>query len=86
MKTTKAYRRKLAHYYRQARAHQLATYGNSGLWLPYAKNALGMDLFRDARQFVGGGAAYGCHAQAAYCSARQQIHFRKRVAAQRRKR
>ncbi|MEK9754694.1 MAG: hypothetical protein VW338_15980 [Rhodospirillaceae bacterium] len=58
-------RKDLLHYYRDARRHQLATYGNSGLWIDG----------RDARQFTGGGAAYGEHALAAYWAARRRIYF-----------
>lgn len=62
--------------YRRNRKHQLATYGNSGLhvW----NEARGQ--FVDAREFVGGGAAYQCHALAAYWSARSSMHFRERFA------
>ena len=58
-------------HYRRNRRHQLATYGNSGLWV----NGV------DQRQFTGGGAAYGFHAIAAYWSARSSIHFKKTFAA-----
>lgn len=57
-------------YYRQMRAHQLATYGNSGLHV----NGV------DQRQFTGGSAAYGQHAIAAYMAAKRQINFRKTLA------
>lgn len=59
----------LVHWYRHFRRHQFATYDNSGLWI----NGI------DARQFTGGGAAYQCHAQAAYWSARSHIAFIKRL-------
>lgn len=55
----------LLYFYRQARAHQIATYGNSGLHIGGI----------DQRQFTGGGAAYGEHAAAAYWGARRAIHF-----------
>lgn len=55
----------LLHHYRRYRAHQVATYGNSGLHVDGA----------DQRQFTGGGAAYGFHAVAAFDSARSHIHF-----------
>ena len=58
----------MLHYYRQARRHQIETYGPSRL------HANGADL----RQHHGGGAAYGWHAVAAYNYARGQIHFRER--------
>lgn len=54
------------HFYRIARAHQLATYSKDGLHI----NGV------DQRQFTGGGAAYGFHAVAAFISAKRQIHFR----------
>lgn len=57
----------LIHWYRKVRQHQLDTYGNSGLYIEG----------RDQRQFTGGGAWYGEHALAAYCSARSTIHFLK---------
>ena len=64
----------LQHHYRQARAHQMATYGPSsahiqmpdGRWIPEGH--------------TGGGAAIGFHAVAAYWSARRSIHFRAGVA------
>ena len=46
--------------YRRMREHQNSTYRNSGLWV----NGV------DQRQFCGGGAVYGCHALAAFHSAR----------------
>ena len=55
------------HFYKQARLHQLATYGPNGLHIDGV----------DQRQFVGGGGAYGQHAIAAYNFARRQISFRK---------
>lgn len=55
----------LAHQYRQRRAHQLETYGDSGLYQDG----------RSLRQFTGGGASYGMHAIAAYWSARAHLHF-----------
>ena len=62
--------RDILHFYRLNRAHQLATYGNSGLHI----NGI------DQRQFTGGPAAYGEHAYAAFTSARASIHFRKTFA------
>lgn len=62
----------LLHHYRQARAHQARTYGNSGLHVDGV----------DQRQFTGGGAAYGLHAYAAYLSALRTIHFRQTLDAQ----
>ncbi len=59
----------IQHYYRAARFHQIDTYGPSGLYIAGV----------DQRQFVGGGAAYGCHALAAYQSARSTIAFRARL-------
>lgn len=64
-------RRDVWHYYRRARQHQLATYGNSGLHIAGV----------DQRQFTGGSAAYGYHAAAAHQSARRAIHFRQTLAA-----
>jgi hypothetical protein len=58
-------RSRLAYYYRGYRQHQLATYGNSGLHV----NGV------DQRQFVGGGAAYGWHAVAAFTSAKHQVYL-----------
>lgn len=58
----------LLHHYRRARDWQRESYGNSGLHLPDGQGG-----FRDARQFTGGGAAYGFHASAAYWSARRAI-------------
>lgn len=55
----------LLHHYRQTRAHQLETYGDSGLY----------QGGRSLRQFTGGGAVYGLHALAAYQSARRHLHF-----------
>jgi hypothetical protein len=52
------------HYYRQARAHQVKTYGSKTIY-PSGRT-----------EFTGGGAAYGCHAQAALQSARGTIFFR----------
>jgi hypothetical protein len=60
----------LAHYYRQARRYQLETYGLSGLYF----NG------RSARQFTGGGAYYGCHAEAAINQARGQLRLREDLA------
>ena len=59
------------HHYRRYRRHQLATYGNSGLYVDGV----------DQRQFTGGGAAYGYHAYAAWLSAKRTIHFRKNLRA-----
>lgn len=61
----------LTHYYRQARQHQLNTYGLDGLHIPDGKGG-----FRSARQFTGGGAAYQNHAIAAFYSAKGAIRFR----------
>jgi len=61
----------ILHFYRASRAHQIETYGNSGL------QVLRDGKFVDAREFTGGPAAYGFHAVAAYNSARSEIHFRK---------
>lgn len=58
-------RNSILHHYKRIRRHQMATYGNSGL----SENG------RDCRQFTGGGAAYQCHAIAAYTSARSHVHF-----------
>ncbi len=58
--------RNILHFYRQNRAHQLTTYGNSGLHI----NGI------DQRQFTAGSAAYGEHAIAAYWAARRNVHFR----------
>ena len=60
----------ILHYYRASRLHQLDTYGPSGFYI----NGV------DQRQHTGGGAAYGCHALAAYQSARSTIHFRANLA------
>jgi hypothetical protein len=62
--------RDILYFYRLNRAHQLDTYGNSGLHI----NGV------DQRQFTGGPAAYGQHAYAAYMSARAIIHSRKTFA------
>lgn len=58
----------LAHYYRQARAHQagLANDGRGSL----------TTFFESKRTEVAFGAAYGCHALAAFLSAKRSIHFR----------
>jgi hypothetical protein len=63
---------RLLHFYRQARQHQAATYGNSGLhvWNEKCGEYVG------AREFTGGGAAYQYHALAAYWSARRAVAFR----------
>lgn len=61
----------LLHHFRRFRAHQFATFGNSGLHIGGV----------DQRQFTGGGAAYGFHAVAAFNSARGHIHFMKTLAA-----
>ena len=55
----------LLHKYKAARQHQMNTYRNSGLHIDGV----------DQRQFVGGSAAYGYHALAAYWSARSSLHF-----------
>jgi hypothetical protein len=59
---------KLFTEYKKQRKHQLDTYGESGL---HVQNSDG--VFVSARQFVGGGAAYGFHALAAYDGARSHI-------------
>ncbi len=59
----------LKHYYRQCRDHQVATYSDSLLYIDGVNQ----------RQFTGGGAAYGHHAEAAINYARGQIRFRKRL-------
>ncbi len=66
----------LLNAYRRNRQHQMNTYGNSGLrvW----NDTKGE--FVDAREFVGGGAAYQSHALAAYWSARRSMHFRETFA------
>jgi hypothetical protein len=58
----------LLHYYRQARAHQasLAAEGRGSL----------TTFFDSKRTEVTFGAAYGCHAIAAFLSAKRTIHFR----------
>ena len=60
---------KVALAYRKCRRHQMDTYGPSGLWI----NGV------DQRQHVGGGAAYGYHAVAAYMSAKAHLHFMARM-------
>lgn len=65
----------LARHYRYFRQHQRETYGDSGLCVDG----------RSARQFTGGGAAYGFHAVAAVASARNFINFRDRLISRRRK-
>jgi len=65
----------ILHHYRQNRAHQMSTYGNSGLHI------LRNGQYVDAREFTGGPAAYGFHAVAAYQSARSHIHFMKTLKA-----
>ena len=64
-------RQAVLHHYRRNRAHQTATYGDSGLWVDG----------KSAREFTGGGAAYGFHAVAAYMSAKSYIHFSKTLKA-----
>jgi hypothetical protein len=59
--------RELLHYYRRARAYQLANYSNSNLHDEHG---------HDLRQFTGGSAAYGWHAYAALREAKREIHFR----------
>jgi hypothetical protein len=58
----------LAHYYRQARAHQAALAADDRGSLTTF-----FDSKRTERTF---GAAYGCHAVAAFLSAKSTIHFR----------
>lgn len=55
----------LEHHYRRYRQHQLDTYGLGG------EHINGVNT----RKFTGGGAAYGCHALAAYNSAKGHIHL-----------
>tara|TARA_Y100000310_G_scaffold291253_1_gene319094 strand:- start:69 stop:269 length:201 start_codon:yes stop_codon:yes gene_type:complete len=57
--------RTVRHHYRRYRRQQLETYGNSGLHV----NG------KDQRQFTGGSAEYGYHAQVAYNMAKAHIHF-----------
>lgn len=64
-------RQDVLHYYKQARQHQLDTYGSNGLHIDGV----------DQRQFTGGGAAYQSHALAAYWFARRQVNFRQRLKA-----
>lgn len=63
--------------YRAARKHQLETYRVDGLhvW------SQSQQRYVSARQFTGGGAAYQCHALAAYWSVRRSMHFRETFAA-----
>lgn len=56
--------KKLLHFYRSNRAHQLRTYGGSLTVCPSGRTEL-----------TGGSAAYGFHALAAYQSARSHIYF-----------
>ena len=63
-------RQDILHYYREARQHQLSTYGPNGLQIDGV----------DQHQFTGGGAAYGHHASAAYFFARRQDSFCKSLA------
>ena len=57
--------KEIEHHYKRYRKHQNDTYGDSGIYMN------GKSL----RQFTGGGACYGCHAIAAYLSAKSHIHF-----------
>ena len=59
------------HHYRRQRKHQMETYDNSGLFIDG----------RDAREFTGGGAAYGFHALAAFLTAKRTVHFRRELTA-----
>jgi hypothetical protein len=61
------------HYYRAARAHQamLAAEGRGSV----------TTFFDSKRTEVTFGAAYGCHAYAAFLSAKRSIHFRKELSA-----
>lgn len=59
----------LLHHYKRFRAHQMDTYGKSGLHI----NGV------DQNQYTGGGAVYQYHARAAYNSARLHIHFMKKI-------
>ncbi len=61
----------ILHHYKRFRSHQLETYGNSNIFIDGV----------DQREFVGGGAAYGEHAIAAYLSARRHLHFMKNLEA-----
>lgn len=65
----------LIHHFRRLRKHQLDTYGNSGLFIDG----------KDAREFTGGGAAYGQHAYAAFLGAKRTIHFRRELSAKNKK-
>lgn len=56
---------RLASVFASQRAHQMATYRNSGLSIDG----------KDARQFTGGGACYGYHAMAAFQAARSWLYF-----------
>jgi hypothetical protein len=58
----------LAHYYRQARAHQAA--------LAAADRGSLTTFFDSKRTETTFGASYGCHAVAAFLSAKRSIHFR----------
>lgn len=71
MKTAKTTRVELLAEYRKARQHQMATYGDCLLHV----NGV------NQRQHTGGGAAYGEHAVAAYTTALQMMHFRRRLSA-----
>ncbi len=59
----------ILYHYRRIRAHQLATYSNTGLHI----NGI------DQRRYTGGGACYQYHAMAAYQSARRHVYFMKRI-------
>jgi len=61
----------ILHHYRRFRRHQIETYGLDGQHRWDDKQG----KYVSARQFTGGGAAYGEHAYAAYNSARRHIHF-----------
>lgn len=60
----------ILHYYRQARRHQMATYGMDGLYIDGVHQ----------RQHTGGGAPYGEHAISAFMQAKRSVHFYKTYA------
>lgn len=64
-------RQDVLHHYKRNRAFQIETYSDSGLWV----NG------KSAREFTGGGAAYGYHALSAYKSATSHLHFSKTLKA-----
>lgn len=64
-------RQDVMHHYKRNRAFQLETYSLSGLFIDG----------KSAREFTGGGAAYGYHALSAYKSATSHLHFMKTLKA-----